>query len=471
MAYRVMLRLVGLWNLLVFGVFTLVFLVLVAPAQLVALPFDRERRVAATLTRWLWGGWMITAHQPFWRVTTTGLERVGKGPWIVACNHQSMLDIPLASRLPVPLRILARPGVFRMPVFGLMAQHGRHINLDPSSPAALEAALAHARRERDAGASILLFPEGTRGDGPGLLPFKRGMFEFAIQTGTDILPVAISGTADALPKGSPFARRVVARFHLQVLDPVPVAGQSRRQLARIVEDRLSEALAGPRPWEVCAAVKQRYEALGRPKAGWAWGKTTFDPVFWALHERMPTSGRWLDVGCGEGLLAAYLTAAGHALDAHGIDPDAARVGQARALLGDGFAEGDARTLRGAPAGGWDVITCIDVLHYLTPAEQADVVRGFARSLAPGGRLLLRDPDAARGVRGALTVGAERALVAGGRHRGEGVRASGASGLAELLRAEFEDIRVEDCSAGTPFANVLLSARKAGFGVTDGASPG
>ena len=441
----------------------MIFLTVVGPLQAVAIPFDPRRRVAATLTRWMWGGLMIHAHWPFWRVTTTGLERLGKGPWILASNHQSMLDIPVASRLPLPIRILARPGVFRMPVFGWMARHGRHINLDPSTPESLQRAVDHVRRELAEGASVLVFPEGTRGDGPGLLPLKRGVFEIAIQSGTDVLPICISGTRDALPKGSPFALKAFSRFHLQVLQPVPVAGRTRREVTRAVEEQLNGALSGLRPWEVCALVKQRYATLGRFQAGWAGGKTSADPVFWALHERMPRSGRWLDVGCGEGLLAVYLHSAGHSLHPYGIDPDKDRVAQANALFGEGFSVGDARALdaAGVPQGDWDVITCIDVLHYLSSEEQRAVLAALVARLRPGGALLVRDPDAARGLRGALTVGAERALVAGGRHVGEGVRAEGASGLTQWMSELLTDVRAEDCSAGTPFANVLLSGRKSG----------
>lgn len=453
---------VGLWNLFIFGLYTVIFIAVVAALQAVAIPVDPRRRVAATLTRWMWGGLMIHAHWPFWRVTTTGLERLGKGPWVLAANHQSMLDIPVVCRLPVPVRVLARPGVFRMPVFGMMARQGRHINLDPSTPESLQRAVDHVRRELAEGASVLVFPEGTRGDGPGLLPLKRGVFEIAIQSGTDVLPICISGTRDALPKGSPFALKAFCRFHLQVLEPVPVAGRTRREVTRLVEERMTRALTGPRPWEVCAAVKQRYAALGRFRAGWAGGKTSADPVFWALHERLPAAGRWLDVGCGEGLLAVYLQAAGHTLQAHGIDPDKDRVSQANAVLGEGFTVGDARDLEATGLQGpWDVITCIDVLHYLSSEEQRAVLAGFAAQLRPGGRLFVRDPDASRGFRGALTVGAERALVAGGRHVGEGVQAQGASGLARWMGELLMHVHTEDCSAGTPFANVLLSGRKSG----------
>ncbi len=454
---RVLLRIIGVWNLWMFGFFTATLLVVAAVLQGVTLPFDSQRRVSASLTRWLWGRAMIGAHWPFWRVTTTGLERLGKGPWILAANHQSMLDIPLVTRLPVPVRVLARPGVFRMPVFGTMARVGRHINLDPTSRETLEEAMRGARSASTEGASVLVFPEGTRGDGDVLQPFNRGAFELAIQAGADVLPVAISGTRDALPKGTAFPIKVFCHFHLQLLEPVPVEGQSRRKVATRVRERIEAALAGPRPWEVCAAVKSAYLPLGRGRAGWAYGKTSFDPVFWALHERLPVQGRWLDVGCGEGLLAVYVRAAGHQLQASGLDPDAARVGQATTLLGAGFSVGDART---ADLGaGWDVITCIDVLHYLSAEEQRLVLTRFVDALAPGGLLLLRDPDPSRGLAGALTVRAEQALVAGGRHVGDGVSAQGAAGLASLLREQLDGLKAEDCSAGTPFANVLISGRK------------
>lgn len=465
MVAALLLRLTGIWNVTIFALFTLLLLVVAGPLQFVLVPLDPERRVASTLTRWLWGVAMINAHLPFWRVTTTGLERLGKGPWILAANHQSMLDIPLACRLPVPVRILARPGVFRMRVFGQMARMGGHINLDPTSRETLDAAMDLARSAVRGGASILVFPEGTRGDGESLLPFSRGAFELAIQAGADVLPIVISGTNGALPKGTMFARVCFARFHLQVLEPVPVAGQTRRRISSLVRERMEAARAGPRPWQVTARVKERYLPQGRAKAGWAFGKTSFDPVFWALHERMPAAGSWMDVGCGEGLLAAYLAAAGHTLDAHGIDPDAARVGQATggetagAPEAQKFAVGDART--SDLQGPHDVITCIDVLHYLTPVEQSLVLDRLVAALKPGGLLLIRDPDAGRGLRGALTVGAERALVAGGRHQGEGVRPQGAAGLLALLADRLEGVKVEDCSHGTPFANVLLSGRRHG----------
>jgi 1-acyl-sn-glycerol-3-phosphate acyltransferase len=46
-----------------------------------------------------------------------------------------------------------------------------------------------------------MFPEGTRGDGGGLLPFKKGAFVTAIELGMPIVPVAIRGSGAIMPKG------------------------------------------------------------------------------------------------------------------------------------------------------------------------------------------------------------------------------------------------------------------------------
>lgn len=455
---RVVLFAIGILNLFVFGVWTLITLSVAIPAQLLVLPWDPDRRTAAWVARALWGVGMIRG-QPFWRLRITGRERVGAGPWIVVSNHQSMLDIPLLMHLPVPVRVVARPGVFRMPVFGQMAAFARHVKLDPSSPETVDAALAHCRHLLDRGISVVLFPEGTRSDHGELLPFHRGAFELALRTGAPVLPVAISGTTLALPKGTPFARARIARFHLQVLEPLAIEGQTRRRLATVARDRIAEALSGPRPWEVEARVEARYLRLGRSRAGWAWGKSRFDPVFWALWERLPRAGVLLDVGCGEGLLAQYLRAAGSALDVVGLDPDAPRLAVARAVADEHmrFEVGDARRAALPEA---DAVVCIDVLHYLAPHEQDAVLERLCAALRPGGVLFLRDPEPGRGFASWFTSRSEQAMVASGRHVGEGVRVRGGRALAEVLVRWLVDVRVEDCSTG-PFANVLVSGRRSG----------
>ena len=62
--------------------------------------------------------------------------------------------------------------------------------------------LGEAKKTIEHGMSIMMFPEGTRSKTGELGPFKDGAFQLAIDAGTKILPLALKGTRDCLPKGS-----------------------------------------------------------------------------------------------------------------------------------------------------------------------------------------------------------------------------------------------------------------------------
>lgn len=408
--------------------------------------------------------------QPLWQPWVTGRERfAAAGASIVVANHRSMLDIPLLFHL-ADMRVVARPGVFKIPGIGLMARLGRHVEVEAGDEASILAARERIREALGHGLPIALFPEGTRGDGRTLQPFQRGVFQVALDAGLPVVPVAISGSADALQPGSPVPRKWFARMHVQVLEPVPLPSADdpdplrRRRLAAEVRGRIAAALDGPRPWEVAAAVGQRYRRLGRFREGWARGKVRFDPVFWMLHERLPTEGRIVDLGAGEGLLGWYLHAAGHRAAYDGYDLDDARldVGRATVTGTDAPIRLLTQDARRVDPGRPDAIVCIDVLHYLGPEDQAGLLSRMCAALPSGGALWVRDPEPG-GRGGALTVGSEKLLVAAGRHQVAGdhaaVRAMGGAWIKAQLERYLTDVQVLDGSPGTPFHNVLVGGRK------------
>ncbi len=61
------------------------------------------------------------------------------------------------------------------------------------------------------GSTLVVYPEGTRGPGWPLLPFKDGAFWFAQRAGVPVIPVGLLGTQDILPKGAVLPRRAKAR--------------------------------------------------------------------------------------------------------------------------------------------------------------------------------------------------------------------------------------------------------------------
>ena len=100
------------------------------------------------------------------------------------------------------------------------------------------------------GAPVLLFPEGTRSDTGELRGFKDGAFRLAIQARVPVIPVAISGTHEALPKHGIVLRYRVASV-VEVLDPIDAG---RFESSEALRDAAWEAIA--------AALRRRGQPVG-----------------------------------------------------------------------------------------------------------------------------------------------------------------------------------------------------------------
>jgi SAM-dependent methyltransferase len=205
----------------------------------------------------------------------------------------------------------------------------------------------------------------------------------------------------------------------------------------------------------------RYPARDRFARHFAYGKLTRDPVFAHLLAKglLPDGARILDLGCGQGLLAALLTAeAGHGEWRYrGIDFSARDIDRARAATGSNC-ELVAGDIRSADFGAADVAVLLDVLHYLDPGSQLDVIRRVRAALAPAGVLLVRVADASAGLRFRVTEALDLAVT---RLRGHRIARLHSLPLAERrAQLEREGFRVDAApmSEGTPFANVLMVAR-------------
>jgi 1-acyl-sn-glycerol-3-phosphate acyltransferase len=207
--------------------------------QIAAAPFDPDRRASLVLNRWLWGR-ALFALEPSFPLLRRGLERVGPGPYVVVCNHSSVLDIPACMGLPLPLRVVGRTGLFKVPFMGWYMRFCRQIPLDASDPASVEAFLQDTRQTLAAGISVLVFPEGTRSLDATLGPFNRGAFRLAKDTNTPVLPVVVYGTHRVMCKGALPLQHLFTRIRVQVLDPIDPAESST---ARKLSNRAHEAIA------------------------------------------------------------------------------------------------------------------------------------------------------------------------------------------------------------------------------------
>lgn len=178
------------------------------------------------------------------RVEADGLEhlRVG-GPQVLVCNHQSLFDIlALFTALPVSLRFVAKKELSRIPLFSRAMRRAGHVFIDRGDRKQAIRAMARAgERMREEGLTLGLFPEGTRSPEGRLQRFKKGAFVLAIDTQTDLVPVAVQGGAAILPKGR---RRLEARpVRIRCGPRIPLEGMSHEDRDEVTR-RARDAIAG-----------------------------------------------------------------------------------------------------------------------------------------------------------------------------------------------------------------------------------
>jgi SAM-dependent methyltransferase len=217
-----------------------------------------------------------------------------------------------------------------------------------------------------------------------------------------------------------------------------------------------------------------YRRAGRFAYHFARGKLGSDPMFLAILARGLLTGRAriLDLGCGQGLLAAWLSAARHSFDAgqwpagwpsaphatstRGIELMASDVERARSALGAScnIEQGDIRT---AEFGSADAVVILDVLHYMDEPAQQQILQRVRAALPSGGLLLLRVGDADGGWRFRYTQWVDKVVML---IRGHSVVTTHCRGIVQwqnvLQDCGFE-VQASPMSQGTPFANVLLIA--------------
>jgi SAM-dependent methyltransferase len=232
------------------------------------------------------------------------------------------------------------------------------------------------------------------------------------------------------------------------------------------------------------AASAYYRGAGHFAWHFARGKLGADPVFAAILARGLLGGRAriLDLGCGQGLLAAWLLAARalHASDqAHawpegwpappwlrhytGIEINPHEVARARhAFALDPRADvqilhGD---IREVDYGTADAVVILDVLHYLDQPAQEQVLRRVREALGPQGLLLLRVGDAAGGVRFALSKAVDHTVALVRRRRWTRLECRPLRAWERLLSGCGFRTHALPMSQGTPFVNVLLRAELA-----------
>lgn len=182
-------------SLILFVLVTIVLSVLSIPVAVI----DRSGKGYLFLAR-LWSKIFLFLYGAKLRVV--GVENIEMGkPYVFCANHSSFTDIPvLFAGIPIDVRLILRKSLTRIPIWGWALLVSPMIIIDRSNPARAKQTLGDATKIIRNGASVLLFPEGTRTRDGNIQPFKRGAFQMAYKSGAEVMPVTIKGTFEFLPR-------------------------------------------------------------------------------------------------------------------------------------------------------------------------------------------------------------------------------------------------------------------------------
>jgi len=177
------------------------------------------------------------------KVEVVGSEKLDwHRTYIFMCNHASNLDPPIV--IPVMPRrtsVLVKKELFRVPLLGWAMRLASLVPVDRTNREAAIASLRFAADVLGSGVNMTIWPEGTRSPDGCLLPFKRGPFHLAMETGVSVVPITLAGTYDIWKKGKFVIHpgTVTVIFH----EPIDPAGySSQEKLINAVRERIRSGL-------------------------------------------------------------------------------------------------------------------------------------------------------------------------------------------------------------------------------------
>jgi 1-acyl-sn-glycerol-3-phosphate acyltransferase len=184
-------------------------------------PFDRRLALLHQFTSF-WATLYLWT-MPAWSIKASGRRKINKNTtYMVVSNHQSQLDILVAFSLFFHFKWVSKAEVFKLPLIGWNMVLNGYVKIRRGDRQSVENMMRQCETAIAEGNSVFFFPEGTRSRDGRLKPFKPGAFILARKMKVPILPIAINGSKNALPKHSiNFHGRHPMRIH--VLDEIPYA--------------------------------------------------------------------------------------------------------------------------------------------------------------------------------------------------------------------------------------------------------
>ncbi|MBN8685461.1 MAG: 1-acyl-sn-glycerol-3-phosphate acyltransferase [Chitinophagales bacterium] len=233
-------RILAIWAILSF---ITSFLIIFIPSMLTWLiPDPKGQDWFIRISRWWMTVWLYMVGCRF---RIRGEENFKKGEtYIVTCNHNSLLDVPLSSPfIPGPNKTIAKDSFKKVPIFGFFYMKGA-VLVNRKSDRSRKESYDKMKQVLKQQMHMCIYPEGTRNrTTEPLKKFHDGAFRLAVDTGTSIMPAVIFNTKKASPAHKTFYFWPT-RIGMDFLPPVSTAGKTTEALRE----------------EVFAIMKAHYEA-------------------------------------------------------------------------------------------------------------------------------------------------------------------------------------------------------------------
>jgi 1-acyl-sn-glycerol-3-phosphate acyltransferase len=215
---NIIARLLAIWAMLTFVV---TFLVIFIPSMLSHLvPEPKGQAMFIWISRLWMNIWLPLVGCP---VKVRGKENFKKGEtYIVTCNHNSMMDIPLSCPyIPGANKTIAKSSFAKVPIFGFFYMKGA-VLVDRKSEISRKRSYEKMRSVLARGMHMSVYPEGTRNrTTEPLKKFHDGAFKLAIDSGKSIIPAVLFNTKKVLPpnKGFWFSPHRIEMHFLPAIHP------------------------------------------------------------------------------------------------------------------------------------------------------------------------------------------------------------------------------------------------------------
>lgn len=219
--------------------FVALFLIIFIPSMLCWLvPDPKSQRIFIGIAKFWMTLWLPLTGCRF---RIKGKEHFKKGKtYIVACNHNSMMDIPLSSAfIPGANKTIAKSSFTKVPLFGFYYIKGA-VLVDRKSELSRKQSFEKMKKVLQKGIHMCVYPEGTRNrTADPLKKFHDGAFRLSVDTGVSIIPAIILHTKKVVPLTKTFYFWP-GKIEMHFLEPVSPGSMKTEELKENIFARMKE---------------------------------------------------------------------------------------------------------------------------------------------------------------------------------------------------------------------------------------